>query len=64
MQDIARPTPRLVSRKTRAPVEPGGRLGGRRFAQQALRHKSAKASFRTTCWATVMMHCATVFGFW
>jgi uncharacterized membrane protein YsdA (DUF1294 family) len=39
-------------------------LGGRRFAQQALRHKSAKASFRTTCWATVMMHCATVFGFW
>jgi uncharacterized membrane protein YsdA (DUF1294 family)/cold shock CspA family protein len=33
------------------------------FAQQILRHKSLKASFRTTYRATVVIHCAGVFGF-
>lgn len=41
-----------------------GGWAGAWFAQQALRHKSAKASFRATYWATVMAHCAAVAGFW
>lgn len=37
------------------------------FAQQVLRHKSVKASFRTAYWLTVAIHCAAVLGicwFW
>jgi uncharacterized membrane protein YsdA (DUF1294 family) len=34
------------------------------FAQQVLRHKSAKASFRATYAATVLLHCAAVAGAW
>lgn len=30
------------------------------FAQQLLRHKTAKASFRRTYWATVGLHCAAL----
>ena len=32
------------------------------FAQQLLQHKSSKASFRTTYWATVMLHCVVLAG--
>jgi uncharacterized membrane protein YsdA (DUF1294 family)/cold shock CspA family protein len=32
------------------------------FAQQILRHKSRKASFRASYWATVVLHCAAVGG--
>jgi uncharacterized membrane protein YsdA (DUF1294 family)/cold shock CspA family protein len=32
------------------------------FAQQVLRHKSVKKPFRTTYWATVVIHCATLAG--
>lgn len=41
-----------------------GGWAGAWFAQQALRHKSVKARFRTAYRATVMLHCAAVFGFW
>jgi uncharacterized membrane protein YsdA (DUF1294 family)/cold shock CspA family protein len=41
-----------------------GGWGGAWFAQQVLRHKSVKASFRAAYWATVMAHCAAVLGFW
>lgn len=41
----------------------GGWLGAW-FAQQLLRHKSAKASFRITYWATVVLHCAGAAGIW
>ncbi len=36
------------------------------FAHQILRHKSRKAEFRTTYWATVLIHCAALTGwlFW
>lgn len=36
------------------------------LAQRVLRHKSHKASFRATYWATVATHCALVLGwlFW
>jgi uncharacterized membrane protein YsdA (DUF1294 family)/cold shock CspA family protein len=40
-----------------------GGWGGAWFAQQILRHKSLKASFRTTYWTTVVIHCGAVFGF-
>jgi uncharacterized membrane protein YsdA (DUF1294 family)/cold shock CspA family protein len=30
------------------------------FAQQVLRHKSSKQSFRATYWATVVLHCAAL----
>lgn len=30
------------------------------FAQQVLRHKSSKASFRGTYWFTVLLHCAAL----
>jgi uncharacterized membrane protein YsdA (DUF1294 family)/cold shock CspA family protein len=33
------------------------------FAQQVLRHKSRKESFRLTYWATVVLHCAAL-GSW
>lgn len=33
-------------------------------AQQVLRHKSVKASFRATYLATVVMHCALAAGLW
>lgn len=41
-----------------------GGWGGAWFAQQVLRHKSVKASFRSTYWATVVMHCAMAAGMW
>jgi len=41
-----------------------GGWGGAWLAQQILRHKSAKESFRTTYWATVVIHCAGVYGIW
>lgn len=41
-----------------------GGWAGAWFAQQILRHKSVKASFRTTYRGTVVIHCAGVFGFW
>jgi len=41
-----------------------GGWGGAWFAQQLLRHKSVKASFRSAYWSTVMIHCAVVLGFW
>ena len=36
------------------------------FAHQILRHKSSKAEFRATYWATVLIHCAALTGwlFW
>lgn len=34
------------------------------FAQQVLRHKSAKASFRAAYWSTATTHCAVVLGIW
>lgn len=39
-----------------------GGWGGAWFAQQVLRHKSAKTSFRAMYWATVVMHCALAVG--
>lgn len=41
-----------------------GGWGGAWFAQQILRHKSLKASFRATYRATVVIHCAGVSGLW
>lgn len=41
-----------------------GGWGGAWFAQQILRHKSTKASFRAGYWGTVVMHCAAVAGAW
>jgi uncharacterized membrane protein YsdA (DUF1294 family)/cold shock CspA family protein len=41
-----------------------GGWAGAWFAQQMLRHKSAKVSFRITYWATVVLHCAGVAGIW
>lgn len=41
-----------------------GGWGGAWLAQQVLRHKSAKASFRTTYRATVVLHCAGAYGIW
>ena len=41
-----------------------GGWAGAWFAQQALRHKSVKASFRATYWATVVLHCAGVAAYW
>ena len=41
-----------------------GGWGGAWFAQQVLRHKSAKESFRATYAATALLHCAGVVGFW
>jgi uncharacterized membrane protein YsdA (DUF1294 family) len=43
-----------------------GGWAGAWFAQQVLRHKSAKASFRQVYWATVVLHCAALawFGWW
>jgi uncharacterized membrane protein YsdA (DUF1294 family)/cold shock CspA family protein len=41
-----------------------GGWGGAWFAQQVLRHKSVKASFRVGYWSTVTIHCAAVLGIW
>lgn len=41
-----------------------GGWGGAWFAQQILRHKSVKASFRVSYWATVAIHCAGACGIW
>lgn len=41
-----------------------GGWGGAWFAQQILRHKSVKASFRITYWTTVVAHCGAMWGFW
>jgi uncharacterized membrane protein YsdA (DUF1294 family)/cold shock CspA family protein len=41
-----------------------GGWGGAWLAQQLLRHKSAKASFRNVYWATVVAHCAAVSCLW
>jgi uncharacterized membrane protein YsdA (DUF1294 family) len=41
-----------------------GGWGGAWFAQQVLRHKSVKASFRAAYWLTVMVHCGAVLGAW
>jgi uncharacterized membrane protein YsdA (DUF1294 family) len=41
-----------------------GGWGGAWFAQQILRHKSSKASFRAAYWVTVLVHCAAVAGAW
>ncbi len=35
---------------------------GASFAQQVLRHKSVKASFRAAYWTTVVVHCAALLG--
>lgn len=37
-----------------------GGWAGAWFAQQALRHKSRKAEFRSAYWATVVLHCGAV----
>ena len=37
---------------------------GALLAQQFLRHKSAKAEFRATFWATVILNVAVFVGFW
>lgn len=39
-----------------------GGWGGAWFAQQLLRHKSAKMSFRIGYWFTVVLHCGAVIG--
>ena len=41
-----------------------GGWAGAWFAQQILRHKSRKPSFREVYWATVVVHCAAVGGIW
>jgi uncharacterized membrane protein YsdA (DUF1294 family)/cold shock CspA family protein len=41
-----------------------GGWGGAWFAQQVLRHKTVKASFRAAYWGTVMAHCAAALGIW
>ncbi|MBE7368987.1 cold shock and DUF1294 domain-containing protein [Ramlibacter pallidus] len=41
-----------------------GGWGGAWFAQQVLRHKSVKGSFRATYAATVLLHCAGVAAAW
>ena len=41
-----------------------GGWGGAWVAQQVLRHKTSKASFRVTYRATVAVHCAGVLGLW
>jgi uncharacterized membrane protein YsdA (DUF1294 family) len=41
-----------------------GGWGGAWFAQQVLRHKSVKASFRSMYWSTVVIHCAATAGIW
>lgn len=41
-----------------------GGWAGAWVAQQVLRHKSAKASFRLTYWWTVALHCAALAGAW
>jgi uncharacterized membrane protein YsdA (DUF1294 family)/cold shock CspA family protein len=41
-----------------------GGWGGAWFAQQALRHKTAKESFRGVYWATVVVHCAGASVLW
>jgi len=41
-----------------------GGWGGAWLAQQVLRHKSVKASFRATYRLTVMTHCGTALGIW
>ena len=41
-----------------------GGWGGAWIAQQVLRHKSSKASFRAAYWLTVMTHCAAALGIW
>ena len=41
-----------------------GGWGGAWFAQQILRHKTSKTSFRITYWATVVVHCALAVGTW
>jgi uncharacterized membrane protein YsdA (DUF1294 family)/cold shock CspA family protein len=41
-----------------------GGWGGAWFAQQALRHKTAKESFRRLYWATVVLHCAGALVLW
>ncbi len=43
-----------------------GGWGGAWFAQQVLRHKSAKAEFRSVYWFTTLLHCAAVgaYLFW
>lgn len=40
-----------------------GGWGGAWVAQQVLRHKSRKASFRAMFWAPVVLHCVAV-GYW
>lgn len=41
-----------------------GGWSGAWFAQQVLRHKSVKASFRSVYWVTVVVHCAAASGIW
>jgi uncharacterized membrane protein YsdA (DUF1294 family)/cold shock CspA family protein len=41
-----------------------GGWAGAWFAQQVLRHKSVKSTFRTVYWGTVVIHCSAVGGFW
>jgi uncharacterized membrane protein YsdA (DUF1294 family) len=41
-----------------------GGWGGAWLAQQVLRHKTVKASFRAAYWGTVMTHCAAALGIW
>lgn len=40
-----------------------GGWSGAWFAQQVLRHKSGKASFRAEYWMTVALHCIVLMGF-
>ncbi len=41
-----------------------GGWGGAWFAQQVLRHKSSKKSFRSAYWASVVIHCGGAAGIW
>ena len=41
-----------------------GGWAGAWWAQQVLRHKSVKESFRSVYWATVVMHCAGAGALW
>jgi uncharacterized membrane protein YsdA (DUF1294 family) len=41
-----------------------GGWGGAWLAQEVLRHKSAKESFRAVYWVTVVGHCAAAVGGW
>jgi uncharacterized membrane protein YsdA (DUF1294 family)/cold shock CspA family protein len=51
-----------ISESTLHVLAIAGGWQGAWFAQQVLRHKSRKESFRVTYWATVVLHCAALGG--